>query len=447
MGSAVPLCSLLLLVEAVAPQAVATPVDPGSRSRPVSLRANAAQLFELAAQMEVSGNFEQAGSIFTVMESDPDPDIRNEARYRHALLLGRAGRHGDAAVLLRRVVDDRPDSTAARLHLATTLQALGDEEGAWRELRAIRSSELPPTVARFVDRISASLQANKPFGVQLEMSLAPDTNINRATRSDTLGTVIGDFTLDDSAKAKSGVGAALRGMAHLRLDLSERAALQARVDTEAHLYRNKDFNDIAMDLSLGPEFRLGPSRFGFEVGVVQRWFGMEPYQRGLRAAAFASIPVDSVSRARLDVSARQINDRINDLQDGKGFAFRLRYERALSPQLLVAGAIGAERFKARDDAYSTKGWAAQLSAYRDIGRMTVSAGIDIGLLNADERLLLLPEARRDRFLRLQLGLVNRKLTVAGFAPISRIVLERNKSTVEFYDYKRTRMEFGITRAF
>ena len=147
------------------------------------------------------------------------------------------------------------------------------------------------------------------------------------------------------------------------------------------------------------------------------------------------------------MSGRRINDRFNDLQDGKGFAFKLRYERALSPQLLVAAAFGAERFKARDDAYSTKGWAAQFSAYREIGRMTVSAGVDFGRLWADERLVLLPEERRDQFLRLQLGLVNRKLMVAGFAPMTRLVMERNKSTVEFYDYKRTRMELGITRAF
>ena len=31
--------------------------------------------------------------------------------------------------------------------------------------------------------------------------------------------------------------------------------------------------------------------------------------------------------------------------------------------------------------------------------------------------------------------------------MSRLIMERNKSTVEFYDYKRTRMEFGVTRAF
>lgn len=441
----VSLSYTLLLVAGL----VAQPAPHDSRAQPQTtrVRATPAQLFELAAELEKLGEVSRASSIFNALENDPDANIRNEARYRHALLLGRSGRHREAAVLLRRVVDENPNAVAARLQLANSLQLLGDEEAAWRELRAIRSSELPPTVARFVDRISASLQANKPFGAYVELSLAPDTNINRATRSDTLGTVIGDFVLDENAKAKSGIGAALRGMAQARIDLSSKAVLQVRADTEARLYRDKDFNDIAIDLSVGPEFRLGPKRLGMEVGAVQRWYGMEPFQRNLRVAGYASVPVGSVSRARIDVSGRKVDDQFNDLQDGSGFALKLRYERALSPQLLVAAAVGAERFNARDDAYSTKGWAAQITAYRDFDRMTVSAGVDIGRLHADERLLLLPEARRDRFLRLQLGLVNRNLTVAGFAPMARLVTERNKSTIEFHDYKRTWMEFGITRAF
>ena len=34
---------------------------------------------------------------------------------------------------------------------------------ALRELRALRTTDLPPNVARFVDRLSASLQAGKPL--------------------------------------------------------------------------------------------------------------------------------------------------------------------------------------------------------------------------------------------------------------------------------------------
>jgi hypothetical protein len=60
--------------------------------------------------------------------------------------------------------------------------------------------------------------------------------------------------------------------------------------------------------------------------------------------------------------------------------------------------------------------------------------------------LLLPNAREDRLTRFSVGSVFRQSTPAGFAPITRLVIERNRSTVEFYDLRRVRIEFGISRA-
>jgi len=125
----------------------------------------------------------------------------------------------------------------------------------------------------------------------------------------------------------------------------------------------------------------------------------------------------------------------------------VRYERALSPELLVATNAGFDRFEATDDAYSTRGWNAGLSAYRNVGRMTLSAGVDVGRLRADDRLALLPKARKDRLTRISFSAVVRRFTFAGFAPVTRLIIERNRSTVEFYDYRRVRTEFGISRAF
>ena len=75
------------------------------------------------------------------------------------------------------------------------------------------------------------------------------------------------------------------------------------------------------------------------------------------------------------------------------------------------------------------------------------AGVDVLRLKADERLQLLPDAREDRQTRFHVGSVLRQFTFAGFAPMARMVIERNRSTIEFYDYKRVWTEFGISRAF
>jgi hypothetical protein len=436
-------CSLAagVLGPAGCPAAASTLAQPQTRTA----KATAAQMLALAEQLQKSGHEPQAERILALLAHDPNSDIRNEARFRQSAVLMRKGQAREAAVLLRQIVDERPDAVPARLQLATLLQEMGDQGAALRELRALRSADLPIQVARFVDRLSASLQSSKPLGFQVEFALAPDSNINRATRSDSLGTVFGDFTIEE--KARSGVGATVRGMANARLAVTGKLQLTARASSEANLYRDKDFNDITLDFAAGPELGIARARLGVEAGVSQQWYGMKPYQRTLRLAGNITQPIDAVSQLRIDAGARWADNRFNDLQDGRGLSARARYERALSPQMLVVASLGADRFKATDDAYSTRSWAAGLTAYRDFGRMTFSVGAEVGRLKADERLVLLPEAREDRHTRFSFGAVFRQLTVGGFAPMTRIVVERNRSSVEFYDFKRTRTEFGISRGF
>src|SRR5918993_3084590 len=241
----------------------------------------AAGLLRLAEEHARRGSLTSAKTILAALSDDPDPDVRNEARYRRALLLEAEDRTTAAALLLRQVLDQKPDAAAVRLKLATMLHQMGDGEAARRELRALRAADLPPNVARFVDRMAASLQAQKPFGFHVEFALAPDSNINRATRSDTLGTVFGDFTFDEDSKAKSGLGASVRALAHGRRHLSGDLALIGRASLDSNLYRHKDFNDITVELAAGPEWQLGKVRIQAEAGAGEQWYGMKPYQRSL----------------------------------------------------------------------------------------------------------------------------------------------------------------------
>jgi hypothetical protein len=79
--------------------------------------------------------------------------------------------------------------------------------------------------------------------------------------------------------------------------------------------------------------------------------------------------------------------------------------------------------------------------------MTFTASAEFGKLRADERLVLFPERRSDRYASLSLGATFRQLQWRGFAPVARLSVERNRSTIAFYDYRRTRSEIGVVRAF
>jgi hypothetical protein len=425
--------------------ALATPTAPAVAPRIVRL--NMEQVFSLADAAQERGDVRVAEAAYEALAHDPNKQVRAEALFRHAKLLAKAGRLDSAATLFRTLLDERPDAIGARLELVRALDQMGDKDAAWRELRSAQASGLPSRVARLVDRYSEALRSARPMGASLEIAIAPDSNISRSTRSDTLGTVLGDFEIDDDSKAKSGLGLALRGQGYRRFGLGEGSSILVRASGFADLYKKSEFNDIALDVAAGPEFLAGRSRVQLELGATQRWFGQDPYLRSARVKGTWTLPVDRRSQLRIGASATLNDNQQNDLQDGKRFSAELAFERALSASMGAALTLSADREVARDPAYSTRGWRAGVMVWRDIGRTTFTAGVDFGQLRADDRLALFPDKRSDRYYRLSLGATLRQFTFAGFAPVTRLVIERNHSTIEFHDFKRTRTEFGVVRPF
>lgn len=411
------------------------------------LTADAPALLAFGRQLQDGGQPDQAQSLYRALEADPNADIRAEARYRLAgLAIGRKD-WAEAALLLRRVLDERPNAAPVRLTLAKVLNEIGDEGAALRELRAAQATGLPLEVARTVDRMSETLRARRPFGVTLEVALAPDSNINTATASDTLGTVIGDFEIDPEGKARSGVGAAIRMSTYVRRPVGEHVSLLARSNLAADLYRDKNFNQVALGISAGPELAFGPVRLNVEAGATRRWFGAQPFEDSLRLDATGALPIGRRSLARARFGLSKVDNKFNDLQDGRLWTGELGVEHALDSRSGVGLTIAGSRAALADAGYSNRAWRAQLSGWREVGRATIHAFASYGTLEADERLSLFPEKRRDRSYRIGAGATMRQWELGGFAPLLRISYERNASNIAFYDYTRRRFEFGVVRAF
>ena len=283
-----------------------------------------AQMFRLAEIAEGKSDLTLAFSIYEALEDNPDPDIRAEARFRHAKrLLVKSEiamrRCFFAAWSTRSRGRPRPGSNS-RMRCSCS----ASRTRRLRKLRAVQAIGLPPAVARLVDRYSEALRAARPEGASLEIAIAPDSNINRATRSDTLGTVLGDFEIDEDGKAKSGTGLSVHGQAYRRLGLGDGdTSLLVRLSGFADLYRRTDFNDIAVDLAVGPELRWGESRIHVEAGATQRFFGQKPFLRSARVGRYgraAARPPDLAPAERVGGPARQPAQRSAGRQELFGAA-------------------------------------------------------------------------------------------------------------------------------
>ena len=135
--------ALLATVAALSPQNAATPAATVPAAEPRTMHLTAAEMFRLAEVASANEDPKTVEAIYAALEENPNSEIRAEARIRHAKGFIAQNRNRDAAVLLRRILDEKPGATGIRLELAHVFQVLGDDESALRELRAAQAGICP----------------------------------------------------------------------------------------------------------------------------------------------------------------------------------------------------------------------------------------------------------------------------------------------------------------
>jgi outer membrane protein len=413
-----------------------------------SITVTPAELFLYADGARDAGDFATAEQSYRALAANTDVEVRSEARFRLALMLAdRQKRWREAAVELRKILDEKPSVARVRLELARMNAMMGRIGAAEREFRAAQAAGLPADVEQVVRFYARALSATKPFGGSMEVALAPDSNINRATRSDTLGTIIGDFTLDEDAKARSGVGLSLRGQGFLRGTLGKSAQLLLRLSGSADVYGDRNFNDFAIGAQIGPEFVSGSDRLSISVGPTWRWYGMTPYSLTSSAAATWQHPIGKRSQLRVEGTIGRVDNRRNDLQDSWNATLSAGIDRSFSARAGGGLQLYGVRDAARDPGYSTATGGISGYLFREFGKTSAVLTFGYSRLEADARLFLYPRRRIDDRLSAGLAGTFRALRIGTFAPLARVRWERNRSTVELYDYNRLSGEFGIVSAF
>lgn len=434
----------LALLMAAAPQ---VPPSTDQTQPNIKVELTSEEMLRAAARALSDNHPELAQRLLMALISDPRMEIRNEARFRLADLAARKRHWQKAGQYLRDILDEDPQASRVRLELARIQAEMGDIEGSRRSLREAQAGGLPPDVAQAVERFSNTLRARKPFGVNVQLAIAPDSNINRATRSTTLGTVLGEFDIDENARRTSGLGLKLAAEAYWRRPVAKEISVVARAGITGDLYGRSEYNDVGAIVSIGPEFPLLKGRASSLLGGQQRWFGGEAYYRSFDASLQWQRPLGRRSQLRAGLSYSQSNNLVNDLQDAETTGLTVGYETALSARSGVALNIAGIRQAAADPAYATWQAQASLTGWRDFGSSTLFANARYSRLEADERLSIYPRRRQDDSFSGLLGATFRSLAWKGWAPQVKVLYERNDSPIEVYRYDRWRSEFGVVKTF
>lgn len=438
---------LALAALGLAAPASAQPADPCAGAKSCATGLDAVEVFALAERYAAARDFAAAETLLEGLSRDRNPDYRAEARFRLSIIREAKGDRTGAIEALKALLDEKPSAPRPRLELARLLALAGDEAGARRELRRAGAAGLPEDVARVVDRFALALRSSRSLGGSFEIGIAPDSNINRATTRESIDTVVAPLVLDRDARAQSDIGLSLAGQAFARGRLSDDVVLLSRLSARADLYGKSRFNDVTVTLASGPEFRAGGARVRPAAVVGRRWFGGRLFAENYGGSLNVLKPLDRTSQIEGELTLLDGRYPSLRVQDGLLADLGVTYDKAFSPRFSMRLGLRATRQEARVDFFASTSAAVDLLASRAFGKQLVFAQASATRLWGDGPDALFGVTRNDRRLDLTGGVILRRFTFRGLAPLIRVTRTRSDSTVPIYDFRRTRVEFALSREF
>ena len=410
------------------------------------VRASAAQLFVLADRLFADGDLAGAAGILEALTHDKNVELRAEARFRLAAVREKMGDLPGAVQALGELLSEQPDANPARLELARILSRMGKVKEARAELARAEAAGLPPEVEQNVRRFSSALQSRRKRGLSLDLASGPDSNINRATSANYVDTIIAPFELDPDARAQSGVGFSVGAVAFSRDDPLG-IGLLTRAGLHADLFGKSRFNDIQLNLDSGPELGTPLGRLRPAILYERRWYGGDPYSTGIGGAV--NLLKGFGTRTQVELDASRLRQRIdpNRGQDGWRTTLGISVLRSLGSDASARLTLRGANLDARVEPESLRQRTASLLLARQFTPLTLFGEAGYTRTKGVEPLFLFGKTRRDRRLDLAGGLIFNRLRLGGFAPLVRVTYSDSKANIAIYDYRRTRLDFGLSRSF
>lgn len=383
------------------------------------------------------------------------PQYRLEARFLSGRVAAARGDHKAAIAFYRDILADDPSQTRVRLELGREMLAIGHTASADKQFRIAQQSEdLPEDIARTIRSVRDVIRSRRAWRLDVDFGLAPDTNINNATSVDTITVQWGSnqlpITLDENARARSGVGQTATISGGFRLPVADKTSMLFDLDSSGNNYSGVDFDDYQVQLAAGPELRFDQdSSMSVQAVGAQRWYGGHLASRQMGVKTGFQTRLSNTQQIGFQLDTRRTDAKFDDAYDGWQVGAYATYERAVAKSLVASAGLFARRDWLEADAYSST----EFGVIAGFGG-ELPYGISFGLGGSVSKArfdapipLFSPEPRDDWRYTARATLGNRKIRVWGFSPQISASYSRIDSSIPFFANDRLRFRFAVARYF
>jgi len=446
-------CLLLVATVLGSTPLCAEPMEQSCASGQCEIRLTARQLLAQTSSLVRAHRFEEAKPLLLALGQAPEVAV--ETHFLNGYVAAANGDFKTAATEYRASLAIDPKQTAARFGLANVMMAQGKDGGAAYHFRlAAQDNALSPEIRATIQAQRGILRDRKPWHASTDFGFAPDSNITNGTSAETVDLVVGNqtipLTLDQNARARSGLGQTASFSAGYRFKIGDRGAFLVDGDAQGVNYKGSANDDYTVQLAAGPEFRPSEATSISLQGLgLQRWYGGDRVvtQVGTRLALQHTIGADQ--RVGLTLDARHSASGLQEAYSGWNFALYATYERVIARSIIASASLFARTDRLNEDAYSSKEFGLSLGIGGELPH-----GINAGITGTASRatfaaplLALSNDPRADWRLsgRIYAGL--RSLRVMGFSPSLSYTYTLNASSLSLYESKRSRFAFNLARYF
>ncbi len=410
-------------------------------------------MLEAANRLIEAERFDEAETVLAALENSPE--LADQVDFLRAQLAVATGKTDRAIGLYRGLLEAQPNRTRVRLELARALMTEGRTASADHHFRlAAQDDNLPEEVSRMVRTVRGLIRDRRGWHLDVDIGIAPDTNINNATNTETVdfvaGGIIFPLNLAEENRATSGVGQTVGIAGGLKIGLSSNIALAFDADTRFTNYSGSDFDDLSGTLAIGPEIRFNDrNRLSIQALASQRFYGWDDAQRAFGLRADYQRQLNRGARFAVAVDGRQLHSGFGDQFSGWQTGIYGSYEQVLNRSMVASASLFARRDFLNSEAYSNSEIGARFSIAGELP-LGINAGISAGGSRAlfDGPLPLFSvEARRDWRVNGQINLGLRSIRMLGFSPSVTYGYSRTDSSISLFQSDRHRIQFGLARYF
>ena len=382
-----------------------------------------------------------------ILKAEPNS---TEALFLIAETDSEQGKFADSLSYYRRILVDHPELVRVRLDLARAEFETGADESADYNFRlALAASNLPDTVVDNIGYYLAAIQSRKTFTYNVNMSIAPDSNMNAASASTQVSLFGLPFELSQNAVQKSGIGV----VTSLAGERFTPLATDLRLRTGASLYADifpghSQFDDIQTRGTVGPQWLFNSGDVSVLGVVGKRWYADAPYSES--AGGRVEGEYNLSKHFQLSSYLEGLSDSYHTLKYYNGFNLDqgnfLTYYFNSHMLVRLIGGVGYQ--SATTDAYEYWYWRLGvgvqfefpwgITAYSEADVMPSQySGIDP----------FFQVRRADRLYSGKISIYKRDWNFWGMSPVLSVIYTDNVSNIPIWQFHRLQGQLGVTKQF